>query len=54
MSTIDFLWSIQREVILQLAMSQNYHISLNSGVIGIDKCVDIIEDLFTEKSNTIK
>lgn len=26
-------------------MSQNYHISLNSGAIGIDKCVDIIADL---------
>jgi cytidylate kinase len=25
--------------------SQNYHISLNSGAIGIDKCVDIIVDL---------
>ena len=27
-------------------MSQNYHISLNSGAIGIDKCVEIITDLF--------
>lgn len=26
-------------------MSQNYHISLNSGEIGIDKCVQIITDL---------
>ncbi len=26
-------------------MSQNYHITLNSGVIGIDTCVDIIADL---------
>lgn len=26
-------------------MSQNYHISLNSGMIGIDGCVDIIVDL---------
>ncbi|MGN0383220.1 MAG: AAA family ATPase [Eubacterium sp.] len=25
--------------------SQNYHISLDSGVIGIDKCVEIIADL---------
>jgi cytidylate kinase len=26
-------------------MSQNYHITLNQGVIGIEKCVDIIVDL---------
>ncbi len=26
-------------------MSQNYHITLDSGVIGIDKCVDVICDL---------
>ena len=26
-------------------MSQNYHISLNSGAIGLDTCVDIIADL---------
>jgi len=26
-------------------MSQNYHLSLNSGVIGIERCVDIIVDL---------
>lgn len=26
-------------------MSQNYHITLNSGVIGMDTCVDIIADL---------
>ncbi len=25
--------------------SQNYHLSLNSGLIGIDKCVDIIVDI---------
>ena len=35
-------------------MSQNYHISLNSGVIGIDKCVDIIAALFTGQSNPVK
>jgi cytidylate kinase len=35
-------------------MSQNYHISLNSGVIGLDKCVDMIADIFNKKSNTIK
>ncbi|MEA4966318.1 MAG: cytidylate kinase-like family protein [Oscillospiraceae bacterium] len=35
-------------------MSQNYHISLNSGAIGIDKCVDIIADLFTGQSNPAK
>jgi cytidylate kinase len=33
-------------------MSQNYHISLNSGVIGIDKCVDIIADLFTGQGDS--
>lgn len=27
-------------------MSQNYHISLNSGVIGIEKCGEIIADLY--------
>ena len=26
--------------------SQNYHISLNSGVLGIEKCVDIITQLY--------
>lgn len=25
---------------------QNYHIALNSGVLGIDKCVEIISDLY--------
>ncbi len=25
--------------------AQNYHVSLNSGLIGIDKCVDIIVDI---------
>ena len=25
--------------------ADNYHLCLNSGVIGIDKCVDIITDL---------
>jgi len=28
-------------------MSQNYHLSLNSGVIGVDRCVDLIAELFT-------
>lgn len=27
----------------------NYNISLDSGVIGIDKCVDIISQLYDEK-----
>ena len=26
--------------------AQNYHLTLDSGVIGIDKCVDIIAELF--------
>lgn len=26
--------------------AQNYHITLNSGVLGIDKCVDIIAELY--------
>lgn len=26
--------------------AQNYHICLNSGVLGIEKCVDIIKDLY--------
>ena len=28
-------------------MSQNYHLSLNSGALGLDKCVDIIADIFS-------
>lgn len=30
-------------------MSQNYHLSLNSGVIGPEKCVQIISDLFLQE-----
>ena len=26
--------------------AQNYHLTLNSGVLGIDKCADIIAELF--------
>ena len=26
--------------------AQNYHLTLDSGVLGIDKCVDIITELF--------
>ena len=26
--------------------AQNYHLTLDSGVLGIDKCVDIIAELF--------
>ena len=26
-------------------MAQNYHITLDSGVLGIDRCVEIILDL---------
>ena len=32
------------------AVVQNYEISLDSGVIGIDKCVDIIASLYNEKN----
>lgn len=35
-------------------MSRNYHISLNSCVIGINKCVDIIADLFAGQSEKSK
>lgn len=27
-------------------MSQNYHMSLNSGVIGLEKCVELILDVY--------
>ena len=27
-------------------MSQNYHVTLDSGVIGIERCVDILEELY--------
>jgi len=33
-------------------MSQTHHISLNSGVIGIDERVDIIADFFAGQSNS--
>ena len=26
--------------------AQNYHLTLDSGVLGIDKCVEIIAELF--------
>ena len=26
--------------------AQNYHLTLDSGVLGIDKCVDIIAELY--------
>lgn len=32
---------------------QNYHLSLDSGVIGIDKCVSIIVDLVKERQEAI-
>lgn len=35
-------------------MSQNYHISLDSGDIGIDKCVDIIADLFIGQTDLVR
>ena len=31
---------------LKWGHAQNYHICLNSGVLGIDKCVDILAQLF--------
>ena len=32
-------------------MAQNYHITLDSGLIGIEKCVDIILDLVQDKTD---
>lgn len=29
--------------------AQNYHLTLDSGVLGIDKCVNIIVELFERK-----
>lgn len=31
---------------------QNYHITLDSGVLGIDKCVDIITDLYQMRDDS--
>ena len=31
---------------MKWGQAQNYHLSLNSGVIGIDKCVDILTSLY--------
>ena len=31
---------------MKWGLSQNYHLTLDSGVLGIEKCVDIITDLF--------
>jgi cytidylate kinase len=31
---------------MQWGAAKNYHISLNSGTLGIDKCVDILADLY--------
>jgi len=36
----------------QWGVAQNYHISLNSGVVGIDQCVDIVVN--TAKFKTVK
>lgn len=32
-------------------MSQNYHVTLNSGVVGIERCVDILEALYRNGRN---
>lgn len=29
-------------------MAQNYHITLNSGVVGIERCVDILAQLYEQ------
>lgn len=31
---------------LEWGMAQNYHISLDSGALGSEKCVEIIADLY--------
>lgn len=31
---------------MKWGMAQNYHITLNSGALGIDKCVEILADLY--------
>lgn len=31
---------------MKWGMAQNYHITLNSGALGIDKCVEILTDLY--------
>ena len=31
---------------LKWGAAQNYHISLNSGTLGIDECVDILANLY--------
>ncbi|MBR2595487.1 MAG: cytidylate kinase-like family protein [Solobacterium sp.] len=36
----------QRYTDMEMGEAVNYHISLDSGVIGLDKCVDIICDLY--------
>ena len=36
----------QRYTEMKFGEATNYHISLNSGAIGIEKCVDIIVDLY--------
>ena len=36
----------QRYTDMEMGDAVNYHISLDSGVIGLEKCVDIICDLY--------
>ena len=60
MSMNDYIWMMQRKIILELVqeganykyytdqvwgLAQNYHLCLNSGEIGIDKCTELIVDL---------
>ena len=32
-------------------MAQNYHVTLNSGVVGVERCVDILEALYRQGRN---
>ena len=34
--------------------AQNYHITLDSGELGIDKCADIIADLYKSRAEMVK
>ena len=35
---------------MKWGQAQNYHLCLNSGEIGLDKCIDIIADLYGKKT----
>ena len=58
MSVSDFLWAAQRQVILDLAEKgpcvivgrcANYHLTLNSGAIGAERCAALIASLASEE-----